>query len=326
MIVPTHWAEARRQHKEPGRQVTVRRFGWSDASQADAQAMADQRAAEALARVLSGEKLPRREPKVPYNGADGLPIREEVVSRHGEAVVTRNSYGARCLNTPDVLIADVDFPAALNPVAMLVAVLLMTGGAVCWLYLAPSFWQGMILLTLTIPLVHLLDRWFARLLSLSRPPVERRAMARLSAFAEANRSWNLRVYRTPAGLRAIATHDRFDPAGEEAAAFFLAIGADPTYARMCRLQRCFRARVSAKPWRAGIESHIRPRPGVWPVADQWAETRRAWVDAYEAKAAGFAACRFVEEIGSGRVEPAARRVVDLHDKMSHALVPGLPLA
>lgn len=28
MIVPGFWAEGRVQHKVPGRQVTVRRFGW----------------------------------------------------------------------------------------------------------------------------------------------------------------------------------------------------------------------------------------------------------------------------------------------------------
>src|SRR5688572_28381771 len=110
MIVPQFWAEARAQHRKKDRQVTIRRFGWSDASQAEAQANADARAAEALARVLAGEDLLRREPKIPYNGAAGVPIREEIVARHGEDVITRNSYGARCLNTPDVLFADVDFP------------------------------------------------------------------------------------------------------------------------------------------------------------------------------------------------------------------------
>jgi hypothetical protein len=323
MIVPTYWAEGRRQHKEPGRQVTVRRFGWSDASQADAQAMADQRAAEALARVLSGEKLPRRELKVRYNGADGLPIREEVVERHGEAVVTRNSYGARCLNTPDVLIADIDFPEGTDLWPALLIAGLLLGGAFWAADSLKSFWLGTILASLAV----FGSGWLARkLVSPFRPSPERRARDRLASFVGLNPSWNLRVYRTPAGLRAIATHDRFDPAGEEVAAFFLAIGADPTYARMCRLQRCFRARVSAKPWRAGIDSHMRPRPGVWPVADQWAEIRRDWLDSYEAKAAGFAACRFVEEIGSGGVEPAARRVGDLHDTMCRALEPGLPLA
>lgn len=110
MIVPQFWAESRLQHREKGKQVTVRRFGWSDSSQADAQSNADARVREALARVLAGEKLRRRDLKVAYNGSAGVPIREEVVSRHGETVISRNSYGARCLNTPNVLFADIDFP------------------------------------------------------------------------------------------------------------------------------------------------------------------------------------------------------------------------
>ena len=105
MIVPAYWAEARVQQRAGDRQVTVRRFGWSDAGQDDAQAMADARAAEAMRRIVAGEPLPKREPKMPYNGAAGVPIREEITGRHGSVVVTRNSYGARCLNVPDVLFA-----------------------------------------------------------------------------------------------------------------------------------------------------------------------------------------------------------------------------
>ncbi len=67
------------------------------------------RAEEALARIVAGESVCRREPKVPYNGADGVPIREEVLGRYGDEVITRNAYGARCLNSPTALFADVDF-------------------------------------------------------------------------------------------------------------------------------------------------------------------------------------------------------------------------
>ena len=108
MIVPQYWAESRVQVRREGRQVTVRRFGWSDISPQDAQAQADTRAQEALERILSGENLRRREPKLAYNGAEGVPIREEIVSRQGETVITRNVYGALCLNTPNVLFADID--------------------------------------------------------------------------------------------------------------------------------------------------------------------------------------------------------------------------
>ena len=57
---------------------------------------AEARALAALQRLVDGERLPRRKPKIGHNGAEGVPIREEIVDRHGDAVVTRNAYGARC--------------------------------------------------------------------------------------------------------------------------------------------------------------------------------------------------------------------------------------
>lgn len=100
MIVPSFWAEARRHIRRGNRQITVRRWGWSDTSEADAQAMAEARAEEALALAQTDNTLERRERKVAYNGAQGVPIREEVLERHGDTVITRNAYGAKCLNTP----------------------------------------------------------------------------------------------------------------------------------------------------------------------------------------------------------------------------------
>lgn len=49
MIAPSFWAEARGQIRQGKRQISVRRRGWSDTSEADAQAMAEARADEALA-------------------------------------------------------------------------------------------------------------------------------------------------------------------------------------------------------------------------------------------------------------------------------------
>ncbi|EMI20719.1 transmembrane protein [Rhodopirellula maiorica SM1] len=80
MIVPEFWAESRIQKRDSNRQVTVRRFGWSDISPEEAQRHADDRVRDAFNRIDRGEKLPRREKKVRYNGADGLPIREEVIT------------------------------------------------------------------------------------------------------------------------------------------------------------------------------------------------------------------------------------------------------
>jgi hypothetical protein len=94
---------------------------------------------------------------------------------------------------------------------------------------------------------------------------------------------------------------------------------------MCLNQQCFRARVSPKPWRIGIDRHIRPQPGVWPVRPERLPERQAWVEAYEVAADGFAACELIDTIGSGVVHPEVARVVRLHDELSRA-TGGLPIA
>jgi hypothetical protein len=94
---------------------------------------------------------------------------------------------------------------------------------------------------------------------------------------------------------------------------------------MCLRQDCFRARLTAKPWRIGIQDHLKPRPGVWPVRPEKMAERNAWLANYDAKAASFAACRFELEIGSDQSDEKAARIQALHDDACRALT-GLPLA
>lgn len=325
MFVPQYWAESREQTRQKGRQITVRRFGWSDISQADAEALAGARARDAMHRLLAGEKLPRREPKVPYNGADGFPIREEIVSRHGDTIVTRNSYGARCLNTPNVLFADIDFSdgyPAWSSLAMLPPVLL---GAVTAKWLALPLLALVIVIILIAIVAYVgVDTW-RRTYAKLRVDEGRAAHDRIAGFVADHPAWNLRVYRSPAGLRVMVTHQTFEPRDPAVAAFFDALLVDPMYRQMCMNQNCFRARVSAKPWRIGIAAKLRPSPGVWPIAPSRLPERQAWVAHYESIARNYAACRLLATLGSGFTSPAVQAVQDLHDQMSCATTE-LPIA
>jgi hypothetical protein len=325
MIVPEYWAEGRRQLRTRERQVTVRRFGWSDVSAEAAQAHADQRAEAALREILSGVPRPRREPKVPYNGAEGVPIREEVVGRHGSAVLTRNSYGAVCLNTPDVLFADVDFRERPGVELTLGSIVWTFGAAVVASYAMRSVPTTLILIVPSVPLGMALAGLIEKVRRSLRGGTEASARRRVDVFLERHPDWGLRLYRTPNGLRLIATHRTFDPLDPEVAAFFRAVGADPTYARMCVRQSCFRARLTAKPWRIRIGDHVRPRPGVWPIRPERMEERRAWLGRYDEAARGYAACAFLDAIGNGATSAAIRTVVDLHDRLSGA-TSGRPIA
>lgn len=330
MRIPLHWAEARARERSANGQVTVRRFGWSDASEGEARVMAEARAKEALARIASGEKqLSRRDLKVPYNGSEGVPIREEILAVHlgGKAIVTRNSYGAHCLNVENVLFADIDHardPGALACVWPLVGVVL--GALIARALHLPVLWAALAVgvSALTAPFLAAgLLRTLARL----RSAPEVRTREKLERFLARHTDWRVRLYRTPAGMRILALHETFDPTADAdlIEEFFRALGVDPIYRRMCKHQQCFRARLTAKPWRIGIPDHMRPRPGVWPVAAERRPLRDAWIADYERTRESFAACAFLEDLGSERVHPSAEAVRELHDRLSGALS-GLPIA
>jgi hypothetical protein len=318
MIVPQYWAEARQQHRAAGKQITVRRFGWSDASEAEAQVHAEKRACEALSQILAGASLARREWKRPYNGSEGVPIREEIISRHGNAVITRNGYGARCLNTPDVFFADIDFD---EPVAghlgwaVFALLAAMAIGVGLWRRSALEAWS---LCALAAFVSAPIARAIRRSMTIARGGVEQIALRRVDAFMAAHADWGARLYRTPAGLRLLATHRTFDPRDPAVEQQLVELGADPVFIRMCLRQNCFRARVSPKPWRIGIGAHLRPRPGVWPIKPDKLPLRQRWVEAYEKAAISHAACRFVKALGTSMIHVDVMATQRLHDELCRA--------
>ncbi|WP_429941489.1 hypothetical protein [Achromobacter xylosoxidans] len=318
MIVPEYWAEGRIQQQVAGKQHTVRRYGWSNDSAMAAQAHADQRTREAFDRIVKGEPLQRRERKVAYNGADGMPIREEILERHGDNIITRNSYGARCLNTPNVMFVDVDFEERRGNARGLTVI-----GAAFLMAFAVGYTTYSAMAGLaTLMLVTAFGFWRARAEGLrltedkSDPLTGLRE--RLDQFIQQRPDWHLRLYRTPSGARILVMHDVFAPTDGGVSEAFEALGADPVYARMCRNQNCFRARLSAKPWRADIDEHL-PRPSVWPVPFEKQAARNAWVARYEKATQGFAACQYLGSVGNTlNVHPAALAVQDLHDDRTRA--------
>lgn len=332
MIIPAHWAEVRLTGKVAGRPRVVRRFGWSEVSQEAARQHAEQRAALALTALQQGEHVPGRERRQAY-GDDVLPIREQVVAHDGTDVVTRNRYGARCLNVPDVLFADVDVQLALSRRARLAFGVIMAVVFFGWLDLVvwaivathqALHWSlGVAAFVLLLAIGRVRARWLRSPGNLVRCKHEllawvRQALTPLSAGRFA-------IYETPAGVRLLALHATFAPDSAATSDLFTRLRTDLRYVRLCRLQRCFRARVSAKPWRIGIREPLRPRSGIWPCPEALHAGRNAWIERYETRAADFAACRFVAAVGNGAVHPRAAVVQKAHDAMCRAHS-GLPIA
>ncbi len=319
MLVPHFWAESSLQNKLPTKQVTVKRWGWSDLSQEDAQALADRRASEAMERILSGEKLRRRETKDSYGNEEGVPIREEVLARHGTVVITRNSYGSLCLNTPNVLFADVD--------AQWHGALRLNFGGCLFILIAgisAGLWQRSFPIGAGIVVgVPWLWSFINQKINRSRRPlaeVEAKEdnLNSIRAFAEKHPDWHLRVYETPAGHRLLAMHAVFDPQGDEAKSALKDFNSDQRFANLCALQACFRARVSPKYRRMGYKPEDHLPKSKWPFPPEHLPRRQRWVAGYDLIAPGFASCRFVEQLGGDTVHPEAEAVQLLHDQLCQA--------
>ena len=112
-------------------------------------------------------------------------------------------------------------------------------------------------------------------------------------------------------------HDIFDV--ESSIDIFEALDTDYNYINMCKLQDCFRARVSPKPWRIGLDrddDKIYPQgaDGLWPVKKEFMEDRIAWIDQYDKLAINFSSCKFIKAVGGTIVHPKAEAVRKIHDE------------
>ena len=165
----------------------------------------------------------------------------------GQAWLSVNHYNAIILNTRNMLIADVDFgDGRLNRFA---------GAKDCDEVLA------------NLGELHLLDE-------------ER---MRFSNFSFADQTYH--VYRTHSGCRVIciSTPVHWEEMGWAAERFMRFLGADPEYVQLCGIQKCYRARLTPKPWRCGDVNHV---------------------------------CRFEETVGSSEVHPDLKEQLQLHDEMT----------
>lgn len=146
----------------------------------------------------------------------------------------------------------------------------------------------------------------------SKPPdVVGEARARIETWVKRNPGWGMRIYRTKAGLRCIATHDLFDPGDTKTVRALKELESDPLYVTLCRAQKCFRARLTPKHWRCDL-----PKPPArYPFEDTKDEPRyRQWIQRYEATISKYSVCEFVVELGNPNRHPEVETVIAVHDE------------
>lgn len=288
MKIPPYWSKARHPGDSTrGHADSVVACGWSFTSLDDAKRQAALRAQKVFELVTKGQK-----PNT-YEYSD-RPVKEEIIQNVSDkesqiALITRNRYGALVLNSAKVLFADIDFPSA-NP---------------------KGFLEGLAFL------------FMPKKRAEKRQAVILETEQKIAQWAQSNPARSFRMYRTLQGFRLLFTDRLYDPTSEETRSILDGLNTDPMYTRLTQKQECFRARLTAKPWRCGCP---RPPPNSYPWDNVDAERAfRQWEKQYAGAAAKFRACAFIQSFGTMANLAAVKAIATTHDQLS-GIDSALPLA
>lgn len=289
MLIYRYWARLEGEAVLPsGKTVSFFAWGGSRSSQEDAETQARNRVQRIAGRVWAERGFPDK-----YAYGD-RPLREEILQEYFDkvgslvAAITRNSYGAAILNTTQVAFVDVDLPRRAGAAG----------------------------------LASRVSRWTRREPEPALSAEAAHALRRVEDWVGVRRAWGVRIYRTKSGLRYLITHRTFSPEDTELGSAMDAFGADPQYRRLCHAQKSFRARLTPKPWRVGVDSPPNQFPRT--TSDQKTEMED-WLNKYNEASTRFASCQYVRSIGDAAVHPAVSPYIDLHDRVTRA-ESNLPLA
>jgi len=271
-----YWTRATAEANSPrGKRISAVARGWSDESVAAARALALEIAQRVADRIAAGQLTKKR---YPY-GDRPLPepvVREFQGDADGAAVVTRNAYGALVLNADRMMFVDVDRAEKASD-----------GGSLRTMF-APLF---------------------------GKPKDEQRqtddgVIEKIGGVVQRH-GLAARVYETKAGYRVLITSSPFAAGSPEAESLLTEFGSDPLYVRLCKLQTCFRARLTPKPWRCRMTDP--PVTFPYETADDQQRFDR-WQSDYDSRCASYATCAFVAAVGNGMVAPGFAPLIAYHDE------------
>lgn len=153
--------------------------------------------------------------------------------------------------------------------------------------------------------------WFQRVFGRSKSDRQEEKLQQLREWQKLHPEFTFRVYRTAGGLRLLASNRVIDQIDQNLFMIMEDLNADPLYLKLCRQQKCFRARLMPKPWRIGMS---RP-PKTFPFENIQAEKEfDAWFGRYLEGAKQYKVCRYLTTLGSAPIHPAIVQLIDLHDQ------------
>lgn len=273
-------------HSDNGYGDTYRLISWagSNSSIEDAKKNALEKIERWRERLASDDTL---QDHYPYDldGEIREELVEEIVDRSGTLIgaITRNRYGALVLNAPDVMFIDVDLPPISRKRKSLLSSLLGL--------FRPRNTKSPTPDPDTDPRTHYISKF--------------------TEYQQAHPHLSLRIYETRAGFRLVVLNQLFDPLSDATHAIFEDLGSDQLYRHLCKAQRCFRARLTAKPWRAGLKQPSYPFPREEPGQ---AQSFKQWLDTYDKKTGKLAVCRHLEDLGNAETHQTVTEILNLHDK------------
>ena len=302
MNIPTFWAHAAvDSHGNPtDPQSGYLGVGWSNDSEEDARQHALERARRIARHIEQGDY---DSPDLNEQYYTDRPLREQVIDElnaDGQqlAAITQNIYGAYVLNAARAMFIDIDVPEPRPRPRQ---------------RRPPP--QGI----------------FARLFGKPQPAPppappptpEVDPVDKIREQVERHAGMGMKVYRTPAGYRGLVTDRPYDPDADEAHAVMQAFAADRLYTTLCRAQHCFRARLTPKPWRIGMDNPPRTFPFLDPGQQR---TFEAWKRRYDERITHYAACEPLsnEPWGNPQVHDDVAPILAWHDQLACGI--GLPLA
>lgn len=299
MRILKHWARETVSVTPPGERhpFDVEVCGGSERDLDDArnQALA---VAERVRAAISSGRPPQR-----YLYSD-RPLREEILEEltvQGDlaAVVTRNSYGSRILNTAGAMFIDIDMEGHRD---------IMTGKSGKnhpWFTVSPKepppgFWNK-------------IKDIFADDSSERREEAFQSALVRIQEETARHSGLGIRVYRTYGGYRCLVTNRTFDPRDSQSRRLLERFQSDALYIKLCEVQQCYRARLTPKYWRMNGT----PPPARFPFRNHKEEERyRRWQQRYEQGISSYTTCTFVGSFGSSSIEESVQPIVELHDRIA----------
>ena len=267
-----------------GKPARVKGWGWSETSPEEALQRARAAAKRSAQWLATGSA--QAQDYAEYDRPPREEILREIQNENGEviATITRNSYGTQVINAARLVFIDVDIPreSGMNS---------LTGG---------------------------LKKLFGKPVETAEEKVRKR----IEAAAHALPQYTFRLYRTAAGFRCMITNVALDTRDARRSGLLETFGADALYLQLCWNQECYRARLTPKPWRVGVQRPPSRFPWLTPEEEQ---KYRLWQRDYEGRLAGYAVCRFETQYGRELPARELEPLIALHDEMTGASS-GLQLA